>query len=170
MSDTEHRFQQLKKQDDPFIDLLQRRRVERILDLEAINTQLTALESRRREVIDSIRKIDAVMKEEAPDLLSGQPPLIDLVAERGAQFISHDEAEPSDLPVTRSVMRLLCTEEKPMSVGEVFKRMVKMYPHRDPKKLRLHIRIYLSARKRSGLLKTITSEDGPLRYFPANRR
>lgn len=141
-----------------FVNGLKHRRAEYLGRLQQLQEEIAALEAKEREMLDLLGHVDALLKFEAPEVR------LDQIKPRKprdpSRALTHKGRE--GIPLTKAVLRVLRTEGLAMSVDEVADRLSPDYPDIERQKLVRNVRLFLSARKKSGTL--VANGGRPLRY------
>ena len=141
-----------------FVSGLKQRRAEYLGNLQQLQDEIAKLEAKEREVLDLLGHLDALLKFEAPEVRLDQ---IKPRKPRDSSRATTDKGRQG-IPLTKAVLRVLRTEDSAMSVDEVVDRLSPDYPDIERQKLVRNVRLFLSARKKSGAL--VGNGSRPLRY------
>lgn len=142
---------------------LKQRRAERLGELEEVRARLSELEAQEQKLLEMLAHVDALLVVEAPDLelarIKPRKPRTSRVPGTG-----RSEQGAKRIPITKAILRLMRTEQLPMSVDEVVVCLRRDYGDVEERKLVQNVRAFLSTKKTSGVL--TASEDGAktLRY------
>jgi hypothetical protein len=144
-----------------FLSALKRRRAECLGHILRIREQIAALELEETALCRRLENVDALLRDEEPGIS------LESIKPRGPHPRSGSSGrDPKDkrLPVTQAVLRVLRTGGVPMTADEVMMQLSRDYAYLGEKKLMQNVRIFLSSKKKDGLLKAAANEDGILRY------
>ncbi len=143
---------------------LKQRRAERLGELEDVRTKLAELETEEREILAMLAHVDALLAVEAPGLelarIRPRKPRGPLPGKGGGRGAGNSKR----IPVTQAVLRVMRTEQVPMSVDEVVVCLRREYGDVEERKLLQSVRGFLSTKKASGILTASEDGIGPLRY------
>jgi len=105
--------------------------------------------------------VDALLKVEAPEVQLEQ-----IKPRKPRDLAAASGRGREGVPITQAVLRLLRTEGSALTVEELVERLSPDYPEIERKKLVQNVRLFLSARKKSGAL--VAHGVRPLRYSIAS--
>ena len=143
---------------------LKQRRAERLGELEDIRARLAELEGKEQELLAMLAHVDALLTVEAPDLELARIRPRKPRAARASSGGGHGVGNSKRIPITQAVLRVMRTEQVPMSVDEVVVCLRRDYSDVEERKLIQNVRAFLSTRKASGVLTASEDGIGLLRY------
>jgi hypothetical protein len=148
-----------------FLSALKQRRGEYLEQLNAIRAKMTGLEADESEALAMLDHVDALLRVEAPDLdLDGIGPRRKRVPHPRSGVAGADGGRGT---FSSAVLTTLRRRGAPMSAREVFEALQTTYADRDQGKLLRDVSVYLSNKKKAGLLRAVAYDGRSVRYMVA---
>jgi hypothetical protein len=150
-----------------FVSGLKQRRSDRLGELEQTRKDIAEHEQRERSLLEVIEHIDALLTVEDPNIA------IDRIKPRKPRGphprSGGGRSGPGGnrIPITQAVLRLLRTRRVAMTAQEVIATLQPDYADHDKRKLAQNVRMFLSTKKREGVITAAANGDGLLGYVIA---
>ena len=146
-----------------FVSALRQRRADCLGELEEIRAKLAEMDARESSLVGKLGHLDALIQDEAPELL------LEAVKPRRPRgpHPRSGSAGPDGKrhALSQAILRTLRTRKDAMSAREVKEAVQPDFADQDDTKLLRNVSVFLSNKKKAGLLHASTgNDDGPVRY------
>ena len=145
--------------DEHLISGLKQLRGETLCRVADIDKQLEALELEREIALAALEHVDGVLLLKEPGIK-----LEAIKARRPKGSCVTTRADGRRVPVTQAILKLLRVRDVSMSVDDIVTSLRPDYPSKDGEKLRQNVRMFLSSKKRMGILQGAPNDKGVLAY------
>ena len=145
--------------EEHLISGLKRLRGETLCRVADIDKQIETLEREREAALAALKHVDGVLLLQEPGIK-----LEAIKARRPKGSCVTTRADGRRVPVTQAILKLLRIRDVPMSVDDIVTSLQPDYPSKDGEKLKQNVRMFLSSKKKAGILQAGPNDKGVLAY------